>query len=203
MKAVIEVGANNGRDTRRLLSTYPGVHVFSFEPVPKLFETLKSQIKSPNVTFINAAVGKNSEVLPFNITADLGNMPAHGSSSLYNFRENIQDFWNRPDFVMTDTIDIAVIALEDFIQEHGITEIVHLHCDAQGNDVNVLRGLGKYASIVKTGVIEVTDQLNLYANNENTVEHAMEYFENNGFEVYRKQHNDKLKAELNIWFRRK
>ena len=40
MKAVIEVGANNGKDTERLFRKYK-CDLFTFEPVPELFNTLK------------------------------------------------------------------------------------------------------------------------------------------------------------------
>ena len=204
MKVVIEVGANNGRDTRRLLSEYPQCDIYSFEPVPSLYTMLSDQFKdNKRVHMNNAAVGKYTETRDFHITVDGGPHPAHGSSSLFNFVDDIQDKWQRKDFYMGETIKTKVWSLEDFIEENGITEIVHLHCDAQGNDVNVLRGLGKYTNILKDGLIEVTDQLNLYDNNENTKDHAFEWLEQNGFEVTKTKHNDQLKAELNIWFRRK
>lgn len=202
MKAIIEVGANNGRDTKRLLREYPNIQIFSFEPVPQLYKQLLN-MKLPNVKFINAAVGIKTEIRPFNITANIGNMPPHGSSSLFNFNSDLHNHWPRPDFIMEETIETQVYSLADFIEQEGITEIVHLHCDAQGNDVNVLKGLGKYAPILQTGLIEVTNRLNLYNNNENTYEHAKIYMEENNFEIVKTENNDPLHAELNIWFKRK
>jgi len=202
MKVVIEVGANNGRDTKRLLNEYD-CDVFSFEPVPKLYNKIISDIQDDRLHMINAAVGKYTETRDFNITVEAGPHPAHGSSSLFNFRDDIQERWKRDDFYMGETIKTKVWALEDFIVENGITEILHLHCDAQGNDLNVLKGLGDQAGILNNGLIEVTDQLNLYDNNENTKEQAMQWLDENGFVVTKTKHNDKLQAELNIWFRRK
>lgn len=202
MKVVIEVGANNGRDTKRLLSEYPDCKIISFEPVPALFNHIKETIKDSRVEFINAAVGLTTEKRPFNITVNAGNMPAYGSSSLYNFKSDIQDYWNREDFVIGETIEIDVYSLEDIVDQYGITEIVHLHCDAQGNDLNVLKGLGNHISKVSTGLIEVTDGLNLYDNDDNTESMAREFMQNNNLQITNTKHNDPLKAELNIWFKR-
>ncbi len=46
-----------------------------------------------------------------------------------------------PDFNVTDTIDVDVIKLKDFINDNNIDKIDYLHCDVQGHDLEVLIGL--------------------------------------------------------------
>jgi len=205
MKSVIlEVGVNRGTDTTRLLNLYKK-ELHGFEPVPNLYNMLKEKFyRDTRVHIHNNAVGHVNETMPFYITVDVpGIMAKHGASSLFPFRENLKEDWDRKDFNTSEIIDIQVIRLEDFIVENNIDEVVYLHCDAQGNDINVLRGLGSQAHKVKAGVVEATKNIPLYQESENRVNVITEWIEDNGFKVTQLKDNDKLGAEINIYFERK
>ena len=94
--------------------------------------------------------------------------------------------------------DIEVIVNND---TQDIEEIEHLHIDAQGADLAVLKGLGEKISIVKSGVIEVpqSEEVKLYKL-QHSKEEAMEFLKANGFEItsIKPQQN-----EDNIFFERK
>lgn len=205
MKAVIEVGANLGTDTERLVKEYPDSIVISFEPVPELAKTLQQKYPKHHerVIFYEGAVSNISGLQKFNITATSPNIKAkYGSSSLYFFDDNLKNIWDRADFTMEKQILVKVYRLDNIIEEHNITSIEYLHCDAQGNDLNVLESLGSYAPLVKKGVIEVTNKVPLYKNCNNTYERAKNVLEKLGFEITSIIHNDKKEAEMNIYFRR-
>lgn len=204
MKAVIEVGANTGNDTRKLLERYKDCTLISFEPVPDLYNELVERYKdNKNVILYNYAVSNKDGNQKFHITKTDPSIRARfGSSSLYEFKRDLHDKWSRPDFYTEKTIDIKVIKLSDIIQSHSITEIEYLHCDAQGNDLNVLRGLGNYSKIVKAGVIEVTNKISLYEGSDNNIDEAKKLLDELGFNIIEIRSNDKKEAESNIFFNR-
>lgn len=204
MKAVIEVGANTGNDTKKLLEKYKDCTLISFEPVPDLYNELVERYKdNKRVILYNCAVSDKDGNQKFNITkTDPSIRARYGSSSLYEFKKDLHNKWSRPDFYTEKTIDIKVVKLSDIIQSHGIKEVEFLHCDAQGNDLNVLKGLRRYSEIVKAGVIEVTDKISLYEGSQNTIEEARKILPTLGFEIIDIKKNDKKEAEANISFRK-
>lgn len=205
MKSVIlEVGVNRGTDTTRLLKLY-NKELHGFEPVPDLYNMLKNKFFGDRRVYMhNKAVGHVNDIVPFYITVDVPGIAAkHGASSLFPFREDLKQDWDRKDFTTDEVINIEVIRLEDFIKEKGIDEVFYLHCDAQGNDINVLRGLGDQTHKVRAGVVEATKNIPLYQESENRVDVITEWLDKNGFKVTQLKDNDKLGAEINIHFERK
>jgi hypothetical protein len=82
-----------------------------------------------------------------------------------------------------------------------ITQIDHLHIDAQGSDLAVLKGLGEKISMVQSGVVEVPqeDKLRLYKG-QHTKQEALDFLEQNGFVI------DKVTSQVNeenLYFVRK
>lgn len=205
MKSVIlEVGVNRGTDTTRLLKLH-NKELHGFEPVPNLYTMLKDKFYGDHRVYMhNKAVGHVNETMPFYITVDVpGIMARHGASSLFQFRDDLKEDWDRKDFETDEVIDIEVIRLEDFIIENNIDEVFYLHCDAQGNDINVLRGLGSQAHKVRAGVVEATKNIPLYQESENRVDTITAWLDENGFKVTQLKDNDKIGAEINIYFERK
>jgi FkbM family methyltransferase len=127
-----------------------------------------------------------------------------GSASLNIFSDNLYETWpGRTDFVVRGSKKINVYRLDTWLKIFApeITCIDHLHIDAQGSDLSVLRGLGKKLSMVQSGVVEVPqeDNLRLYKN-QHTKQEALEFLEQNGFVI------DKITSQVNednLYFVRK
>lgn len=193
---IIEVGANIGQHTRILHKKYPTIPIYSFEPVPILYEKLKENYKNnTKVNFFPFAIDIENSTKNFYINesgdkrCDIGN--PHGCSSLYPFVDDVDESFktifgeNRPSkFRNLEVIKTKTIRLDSFLEELNFTgEIVYLHCDAQGNDINVLKSLGKYLSNLKQGQIEVAAQAELYKNTQNTYKEAVDFLIQNRFAV--------------------
>jgi FkbM family methyltransferase len=168
MKTIFDVGANDGQST---LSQSEGNIVYAFEPTPELVIKLK-QYESPTYHVIQKAVSNFNGKAKFHVAGQSD----WGCSSLYEFSEGLDKTWpGRTDFKVTQEIEVDVIRLDTFIEQHNIKKIDYFHCDTQGSDVKVLEGLGKYLSIIKEGRIEVAKDLetSLYKT-DNTLEKALE-----------------------------
>jgi len=190
-RIVIEVGMSDGFDTARLLERFK-LPVYGFEPVPKMYKHTTARFeKNSNVHIMEAAVDVNDGFADFHLSNPNGvftdgtNRKIHpyGCSSLYEFADDVHEKWKgRPDFNIVETVQVKTICLETFLDEHNFDgAIAYLHCDAQGNDVNVLKSLGKYISCVEEGRIEVAQRTQLYKNTNNNTKTATEFLSNNNF----------------------
>jgi FkbM family methyltransferase len=188
---VLEVGMSDGFDTQRIYDRFR-LPIYGFEPVPKMYEQTKERFKNnPRIHVHPYAVDVEDSEKDFYLSNPSGrftdgtNRPIHpyGCSSLYPFADDIHEKWKgRPDFNTVETIKVQTIRLETFLDQQGFDgSIVFIHCDAQGNDINVLRSLGKYLSCVESGVIECAAKTNLYKGSDNSVNSAKKFFSENGF----------------------
>ena len=178
MKTIIEVGANDGRDTQRFLADEQN-QVYAFEPTPELIVHLQSNFKNrENFSLIPAAVDTANSFKWFNV-AGQGDW---GCSSLYEFTPDIHSKWEgRPDFKFTNRYKVMTIRLDTFIEQYGIGEIDYLWIDAQGNDFNVLCSLGDKIRMVKEGKCEGSYTVELYQNTNNHVNTISAWLETQGF----------------------
>ena len=198
MKTIVEVGANQGTDTRRWLKDGNNI-VYSFEPTPELILHLKEKFKdNDRFNLIPVAVDIENSWKWFNIA---GNRD-WGCSSLHEFNPNIEELWtDRSDFKVTDRCKVMTMRLDTFIENYKIEKIDYLWIDAQGNDFLALQSLGKYISIVNEGKCESAFTVNLYNNTDNNVDTIRPWLEERGFEC--RISPDKRKKEADIHFKRK
>lgn len=187
---IFEVGANNGETFSYYTDIFPRFKFYAFEPTPQLLRVLNEKYQhKENYIIIPCAVGELAGKSKFNIAGQAD----WGCSSLLSFSEGLEKTWaGRSDLKVTEIIDIDVIRLDNYIESFNIKRIDFLHVDAQGMDLDVLKSLGRYISIVQAGVIEVphNDRVRLYKN-QFTRKQAFEFLEKNGLHVW------KIESQMN------
>jgi FkbM family methyltransferase len=196
-KIKFDIGANSGNDTKRLASD--GSIVYAFEPTHELLVNHLWPLsnENPNIKVIPFAVDVKNSFQAFNIAGQSD----WGCSSLYDFSEDIHQKWpNRNDFKKTHSYQVPTITLYDFCNLYKIDRIDMLHIDAQGNDFNVLLSLKDKISIVKEGVVEASDKVDLYSGATNRIEYIRYFLISNGFKIIKETPNDVVGAEVNIRF---
>jgi len=203
MKCIIEIGCNNGADSIRILEKHQnkGYTFFFYEPNPGLFlETtalLMSKFTNEKKLFFNNAVSYEMDIASFN----LGELWDKGVSSLFEFSENLQTTWpGRDDFVVTSQICVFVDSLYDIIERFKITEIPFIHIDAQGADLQILKGAKNYLPIIKSGRIEATlvEAASLYKT-DNNLNSIKNFLESNNFTITA-VHPEGTGQEGNVYF---
>lgn len=201
---ILDIGANQGTDGLNLAKTNPHLHVIAFEPTPQLIALITGKAKDAgvkNYTLIPAAVSNFDGHATFNI-AGQGDW---GCSSLNTFSEDLEKTWpGRTDFKVTEQIDVQVIRLDTFLNGIDFESIAYMHCDTQGSDIDVLRGMGDYRACLQRGVIECATArpVALYKN-QHLLEDACFEFARWGYEIERLQANDQFLNEVNIYFANK
>ena len=194
---IFDVGANDGLDGLGFALFNKDYNVFSFEANPELVSKIEEnkkkiekffKLKLDNYEIFNKAVSDFDGTSDFNISQhDL-------CSSLLPYK-----------FVKTKKkIKTKVITLEKFCLEKHIDNIVYIHIDTQGSDLDVLKGLGSYRSIVHSGVIEtmIKKEDRMYEG-ASYYEEVKFFFEKWGFNIYKDEFNNYLKKEINVYFNNK
>jgi FkbM family methyltransferase len=177
-KLIIEVGANDGREVNRLLEQFPDAHYYGFEPTVELYNNLNKMFGHiDRVNFYPIAISNYNGFATFNV-AGHGDW---GCSSLFNFSDNIQDIWpGRSDFATTHRYKVPVMKMSLFLDNYinEDFEIEYAWIDAQGSDLNVLESFEHHFNKIKAGRIEVANRVELYTGTNNTLNNAMNVFDN-------------------------
>lgn len=126
---IFEVGSRYGDETLQLVKYYPKSHIYSFECNPNTVDICKKKLSTvDNVTFIDLALGKEKDILPF-----------------YSYLKNndgASSFLKRIDFDKTQKMTgyIEITTISDIIKLYNINKIDLLCMDVQGFELNVLNG---------------------------------------------------------------
>lgn len=127
---VIDVGANIGAWSGALLLRWPSAIVHAFEPAPLTFDALERRLGNlPNVILNRAAVGSHDG------PAEMFIFDNNLVSSLYPHAEEGVNF--------KESVVVKVIKLDDYIAERRIEGVDLLKIDAEGGDIEVLKGASK------------------------------------------------------------
>jgi FkbM family methyltransferase len=194
---ILDVGANDGIDGLGYALFNKHLDIYAFEANPTLVEKIqnnKEKIESffkipiKNYNLINKAVSN------FN-----------GSSDFYISEYDLCSSLLKYKFVKTKKkITCDVITLEKFCNENKIDNIVYLHTDTQGSDLNVLQGLNEYKKKLHTGVIEtIIKKEKIRYEGASTLDEFEIFFKSNDYFITNKIFNDRDLTEINVYFKNK
>lgn len=200
-KVFFDVGANNGFTSVPVARNNRDISVYAFEPTPEMIEQIESKtIGLDNYFLTKKAVSNYIGKSTFKVAGHAD----WGCSSLLEFSDKSKTDWpGRTDLNVTQEIEVDVIRLDSFIEEHGITKIDYLHIDTQGSDLKVLEGLGKYIDIVVEGAMEAAAKEDILYKGQNTQQQSIDFLQKHGFDITGIQINDEYHNEVNIYFRKR
>jgi len=173
---VIDVGAHDGSAFSIPYSQDPTVVVYAVEPNPQLAEKLRSFNRS-NLHVFCTAFGEVDAAAQLYVNRN------DQTSSL--LRVHCDDAWKfyKEQLEPIQIIDVPVQRLDTFVQAQRITEIDILKIDAQGFDLQVLKGAGK--TIHSIGKIQLEVQLQPLYEGSASKEEILEYLGDRGFSLVR------------------
>jgi FkbM family methyltransferase len=128
---VFDVGANAGRYSMEVLKRFSSVRLYAFEPSAVAFAQLEAALGNRAQAFQLALADVDAEGLLY------GDRPGSELASLV--RRDLHRF----DIEVTETETVQVRRLDTFCDEHRIDRIDWLKIDAEGSEVEVLRGAGE------------------------------------------------------------
>lgn len=132
---IFDIGANIGNYTKNIFKISPNSKIYAFEPHPITYKKLTMSVDSKNFYPFNLAVGsKNSELQLY----DYEDQDGSPHASVY--KDVIEDIHKGKSVIHT----IKVIRLDTFLEKQDIKTIDLLKIDTEGNELNVLKGLGHW-----------------------------------------------------------
>jgi FkbM family methyltransferase len=130
-KVMFDVGSYKGKSIRFYREHFPGCAIHAFEPDPDVFQELSSAMSGEQgVTLNNVAVGATPGPHRFFVNSD---------SEMDSLLEPGPEMWGS---VAKETT-VEVTTLDDYCASKGIESIGILKTDAQGYDLEVLKGAKK------------------------------------------------------------
>jgi FkbM family methyltransferase len=180
MAMIIEVGANAGDGTERLLDGGRNT-VYAFEPHPEMASRLQARFKNrENFYLVPMAVDLEEGWRWFNA----GRVDNSGISSLYEFSPDIGDRWPGVTFDHVDRFRVTTVRLDRFLEANRINGAIdNLSIKAQGNDFRVLKSLGDRIDQVHEGKCAAAYTVALYAGTDNDYAAIAAWLQERGFEV--------------------
>ena len=121
--AIFDVGANIGQSALKFRIAFPKAKIYCFEPIGKTFEMLKENTKEyANLTYHQIALGSRE-----------------GEAEMYLTEQSNASSLIRPDTVIGREV-VALRTIDGFASDNKIERIDILKIDAEGFDLEVLKG---------------------------------------------------------------
>lgn len=141
---MLEIGANDGHDTQRLLDAFPTAAMHCFEPDPRAYALLCDRIVSERATIYPVAISAADG--PIEFFQSSGAPPGreeefpngwHLSGSIRKPKLHLEQ---HPWCDFDTSIDVEGFSLDTWSAQHGIHAIDFIWADVQGAEADLVRG---------------------------------------------------------------
>lgn len=188
---IIEAGAFDGKDTKKLSAFFPNATIHAFEPVPEIFDKLTSQTSAnTNVHRYQVALSNKTGSISFYIAQNPkkpGKICQAGTIMVP--KERLQ----KSPIIYPKTITVSTTTLDDWAEQNHIKRVDFLWLDLQGHELAVLKAATDLIKGVSIIFLEV-NFIEAYQDQPSPQE-IDEWLKNKGFEALARDFEDE-----NQWF---
>jgi 2-O-methyltransferase len=157
---ILEAGAHMGEDSARMVELLQPEKLYAFEPVPKLFASLKQKTRGlAPVECFPYALAERSGTSSLNVSSGYHELPgrvrvpADGSSSLLQPTGHY-DLCPHVEFNMQ--IEVPVTTVDEFASQQNLQRIDFMWLDLQGMELKALHGSEKTLKSVSSVYLEAS-----------------------------------------------
>tara|TARA_R110002012_G_scaffold277507_2_gene464744 strand:- start:28295 stop:29071 length:777 start_codon:yes stop_codon:yes gene_type:complete len=169
IQTIYDVGANKGTWTKECLDFFPKAKYLLFEPQKDLKNDIISLLPDQaDISIFSIGLGDTDEKLKFTL-----HERDDSRSFLYN-----SEYAKNSGF---EQIELPVNRLDTFIEQNKQPIPDLLKIDAEGFDIKVLQGAGKYLSNIEIVLIEVGIMNKMMPNSAKDV---LNFMDDNGFRLF-------------------
>jgi FkbM family methyltransferase len=165
---VVDVGANRGNWTRTAMKYFPNAHYTMFEPQEKMRAEVGDLLLNNNVEFHCMGAG------PMNSTMKLTQHEWDDSHTFALSPQQAMEFGY-------PQIEVPVVALDDFFEDRGLPKVDILKIDAEGWDLEVLKGADRTTAGADIVLMEASVLNPVFTN---TVEEVLATMSRLGFVLF-------------------
>lgn len=160
IKNICDIGSRFLEQSRELAYIFPEANVYAFEPVPESYAICcENRDKVPEeyrnrISIYNVAVGEEDKMIPFYPVNNTGSEFNVGASSKYKFLPGMNGTWWNKTWNQ-DEIQVPQVTLDDHREKNNIGDIDLIWMDAQGGELDALKGAVETLKNVKVIMTEV------------------------------------------------
>ena len=177
------MGANLGDWSSITKKRYKNSKIYAFEPIKGITK------KRKDVKIINQAVDtRNNKIKNINIkiepvTSSLLKQERSIVNKFVTFKDRKGKIHRKSDYDVIKKIKVRTIRLDSFIKKNNLKEIHYLKIDAEGNDLNVLKSVGKYLKIVWGFEIETWNEKKTLWKKQSWISTCEKFIKKKGFVI--------------------
>ena len=186
-----KIGFDVGACVGETISKFDGFDkIYAFEPAPYVFNILVEKHKNdPRIEFYEMAISDEDGEKSLKYHDNYGYSSFLEIDKEGEFAKKCQEFDPGFDDIIS-VIDVQTKRLDTFMQENCIEHIDFLKIDTQGNDLNVIKSLGKM--IDKVDTIELEVQIKPLYKNSSSKEEIVDFMQRNNFNLISEESNHPL-----------
>lgn len=168
-KHIVDIGANHGNWTRNVLKYFPSANYSLFEPQHWLQKSIQDVLDTnQNVQFYALGVGSQNGSFKFTIV-DRDDSCSFSHSEEYAIERGFKQ------------LDVPVVTLNDFITQKALATPDLIKIDAEGIDLEVLKGASAFLGkteifLVEAGVVS--------KKNPNSISSVIKFMDESGYRLF-------------------
>jgi FkbM family methyltransferase len=149
---ILEAGAFNGADTTQFARRWPSAVIYSFEPVPELYDEAKQRTAHlPGVRLFPVALSGHRGTAIMHVAHTAPGINRASSSLLA--RPNTAT--ESADQTYTHDIEVPTVTIADWARAEGVDQVDFMWLDMEGMELPVLQAAGPLLGTVKAVCMEV------------------------------------------------
>ena len=141
---VLDVGANNGGDSERMLAEFPGTELHCFEPDPRAYARLEARLANTGAHLYRCAVGAQDGPLTFHQSSgtppDQEGLHPEGWHLSGSIRAPKHHLVEHPWCQFDNQITVDCTTLDTWAEVHGIGHVDFIWADVQGAERDLVEG---------------------------------------------------------------
>jgi len=176
---ILDVGANRGETIRRYRSLFPDSEIHAFEPVKDFYlECLRGSPEDAGLVMNNIALGDSEGVAMFHETV------GGQSSSLLQKSDLIPFYFSAGDFAEARTYAVQTMTVDAYCRKMKIGEIDILKLDAEGYELNILKGARDFLEAGRIRQIYTEVNFERFWSNGVLYHHLANFLEGYGMDLF-------------------
>jgi FkbM family methyltransferase len=167
-ETVLDVGANIGKTAIFFARAFPRATIYAFEPVAETFQLLVERTRA------------HARVRPFNLALGRKRGRARMLIKRVSVANRVAKWRDR----LKPSVLVTMTNGDAFCAEHGITSIGFLKIDAEGHDLEVMRGFRSALAGHRIDIVEAEVSMNPENRRHVPLEKVKAYLERRGYRLF-------------------
>ena len=135
---------------------------------------------------IKGGLTKNFYITREKVTSSLLQQERSIIDKFITFKDKKGLIHKKSDYDVVKKIKIKTIRLDKIIKEHKLKEVHYLKIDSEGNDLNVLKSLGKEIKKIWGFELETWNEKKTLWKNQHWIKDCEKFIKKSGFQIVRK-----------------